>query len=218
MDPLSIIASTIAIVEAITTTYKAIQHLRGLPDEFNKVAQNLPLARDTLGLARGHLQSLDLDEQSKNALQPLISNCEEKAKLLHDIFEKVEKGMKNAKDGSVLDYYRTSLLHYGKTLGKAHRVERLMGDILKDLDALSKNRLFTTATQSQVSKLQEAIDELSQVRSSVSDSEFENAGTNIMNNKDNATGYMSVISGQSHNINPGSGKFFNAQTMTFGTE
>ncbi|KAH7112265.1 hypothetical protein B0J13DRAFT_534151 [Dactylonectria estremocensis] len=32
-------------------TYKAIQHLRGLPNEFNEVNRNLPLAQDTLGTA-----------------------------------------------------------------------------------------------------------------------------------------------------------------------
>ncbi|KAF4962377.1 hypothetical protein FSARC_9543 [Fusarium sarcochroum] len=214
MDPLSAIGSIISVIQAISSAYKAIQHLRGLPHEFDEVARNLPLARDTLGLARDHLQGLALDEPSKNALQPVISKCEEKAKMLQDIFEKVEEGTRNARNRSVLDFYRTSLLR----LGKAHRVESLMGGILKDLDALSTNRLFATVTQSQLAQLKDAIDELSHVRSSVSDSEFEGPVSNIMNNNDNATGYMSIISGQSHVINPGSGKFFNAQNMTFETK
>lgn len=214
MDPLSIIASTIAIVEAVSLTYKAIQHLRGLPDEFKEVNQNLPLAQDTLALARDHLQGLALDDSSKEAIQSVVSGCEERARMLQEIFKKVEKGAKNAKDGSVLDFYRTSLLR----LGKAHRVETLMRGILRDLDALATNQLFKTATQSQTAQLKEAIDQLSNVESSVPDSAFESPGSNIMHNNDQATGYMTTISGEGHNINPGSGKFFNAQNMTFGME
>ncbi|KAH7118110.1 hypothetical protein B0J13DRAFT_570440 [Dactylonectria estremocensis] len=173
MDPLSIIASTIAVVQAISSTYKAIQHLRGLPNEFNEVNRNLPLAQDTLGLARDQLQGLALDESSKKALQPLVSGCEEKAKMLQDIFEKVEKGVKSAKDGSVLDFYRASLLR----LGKAQRVETLMQGILRGLDALATNRLFKTATQSQMAQLKEAIDQLSNVESSVPDTDFDSSVT-----------------------------------------
>ncbi|KAJ4250968.1 hypothetical protein NW762_011618 [Fusarium torreyae] len=211
MDPLGVIASTISVIQAISSTYGAIRHLRGLPHEFDKVARNLPLARDTLGLARDHLQGLALDESSKNALQPLISNCDEKAKMLQDIFDKVKESMKDGKDGSVLDFYRTSLLR----LGKAHRVENLMGDILKDLNALSTNRLFATVTQSQMAQLRDAINELSHVGSSVSDSEFESPASNTLINNDNATGYMTNISGQDHKINPGSGDFYNAHNITF---
>ncbi|KAG5788226.1 hypothetical protein H9Q69_012707 [Fusarium xylarioides] len=214
MDPLSAIASTIAVVQAISSTYKAIKHLRGLPNEFNEVNRNLPLAKNTLDLARDQLKGLALDESSKKALQPLVSACEEKARMLQGIFEKVEKGAKSAKDGSVLDFYRTSLLR----LGKAHRVEILMRGILKDLGALATNQLFKTATQSQMAQLKEAIDQLSNVESSVTDSELEGPGSNIMHNYDSATGHMSIISGQGHNINPGSGKSFNAHSMTFGTE
>ncbi|RYP66586.1 hypothetical protein DL769_005993 [Monosporascus sp. CRB-8-3] len=211
MDPLSAIASTIAVVQAISSTYKAIQHLRGLPDEFNEVNRNLPLAQDTLGLARGQLQGLALDESSKEALQPLVCGCEEKAKMLQAIFEKVEKGVKNAQDGSVLDFYRTSVLR----LGKAHRVETLMQGILRDLDALATNQLFRTATQSQMAQLKEAINQLSNVESSVPDSDFESPGTNSQHIASGGTGYQSNITGQDHKIVSGSGKLYNAQTMNF---
>ncbi|RKK90395.1 hypothetical protein BFJ68_g16461 [Fusarium oxysporum] len=210
MDPLSVIASTIAVVQAISSTYEAIQHLRGLPNEFNEVRRSLPLAQDTLGLARDQLQTLALNESSKKALQPLVSDCEEKAKMLQDIFEKVEKGAKSAKDGSVLEFYRTSLLR----LGKANRVETLMRGILKDLDALATNQLFKAATQSQMAQLNEAIDRLSNVESSVPDSDFESA-PNSQYIASGGKGYQSNITGQDHKIVSGSGKLYNAHTMNF---
>ena len=76
------------------------------------------MAQDTLYLVRGQLRGQALDESSREVLRPLVSGCEEKAKMLRDIFDKVERGVKNTKDRSVLDFYRTFLLR----LGKAHRL------------------------------------------------------------------------------------------------
>ncbi|RKK27470.1 hypothetical protein BFJ67_g16105 [Fusarium oxysporum f. sp. cepae] len=133
--------------------------------------------------------------------------------MLQDIFEKVEKGAKSAKDGSVLEFYRTSLLR----LGKANRVETLMRGILKDLDALATNQLFKAATQSQMAQLNEAIDRLSNVESSVPDSDFESA-PNSQYIASGGKGYQSNITGQDHKIVSGSGKLYNAHTMNFGAE
>ncbi|SPO04105.1 uncharacterized protein DNG_06788 [Cephalotrichum gorgonifer] len=212
MDPLTILTSTITLVQAISSTYDVIQHLRGLPNEFKEVSRNLPLAQDTLGLARYQLQGRALDESAKKAIQPFVVGCEEKAKMLQNIFEKVERGMQNARHGSVFESYRTSLL----PLGKAHRVEILMQGILGDLDRLATNRLFRTATQSQMTQLKDAIDQLSKVKSSVRDSDFEGAGTNAtQNNSSGARGYQYVNSSQGQQFNSGGGKQFNAHSMTF---
>ncbi|CRG90005.1 Ankyrin repeat, PH and SEC7 domain containing protein secG [Talaromyces islandicus] len=214
MDPLSTIASTIALVQAASSTYKAIHHLRGLPKEFDEVSRNLPLAEDTLSLARDHLQGQALDESSRKALEPFVSGCEEKAKQLQNIFERVEKGVKNSKDTFVLELYRTSLLRFGK----AHRVEILMQGILKSLDALATNQLFRMASQGQITKLNKAMDQLSKVKSSVPDSDFESLETNFtQHNASGATGYQTVNSGSGQIINSGSGKLFNAHTMNFGS-
>ncbi|EFY95448.1 hypothetical protein X797_009246 [Metarhizium robertsii] len=215
MDPLSIIASTLAIVQAISMTYKAIQHLSGLPNEFREVNRNLPLVQSTLNLARDQLLGLPLDEPSKIAIQPVVSACKEKAKALQDIFDKVGKGVKSTKDGSLLDFYR----NYLRPLGKAHRVENLMQGILRDLDALATNQLFKTATRSQMALLKEAIDQLSHVESSVPDSDFDGPGTNLNQSiSSGGTGYQSVNSGQDQKINSGGGKMFVAHSISFGAE
>ncbi|KAL4888724.1 hypothetical protein BDV59DRAFT_135354 [Aspergillus ambiguus] len=215
MDPLSVIASTIAIIQAVSATYGAIQHLRGLPTEFNEVSRTLPLAQDTLRLAHDQLQGVALDESSRKALQPLVSACKDKAQMLQDIFESVGRDAKNTKDESVLAFYRNFLLR----MGKAHRVETLMQGILKALDALATNQLFRAATQGQITLLEEAINQLANVDSSVPDSDLEGYGRNVVqHNASGATGYISTISGSDHKINSGSGKLYNAHTMNFGTE
>jgi hypothetical protein len=169
MDPLSIITSTIAIIQAVSKTYDAIQHLSGLPTEFNEVSRTLPLAQNTLCLAQNQLQGYALDEPSKKALQPLLCGCEEKARMLQESFEEVGSDAENTKDGSVLNTYRGFLLR----MGKAYRVEALMRGVLEDLDALATNQLFRAATQEQIALLEEAIKQLLNVDSSVPDSELE---------------------------------------------
>jgi hypothetical protein len=156
MDPLSTIASIIAIFQAICLANKGIQHLRDLPEEFKEVNRNLPLVQDTLDLARDQLLGTDLGESSTCAIESILRDCHEKARVLLDIFQKVDKEKKDVNNWSVLDFYRTTLLR----LGKAHRVETLMQGILGGLKALAINQLFRAATQSQIASLEEAIKRL----------------------------------------------------------
>ncbi|KAL7786376.1 putative ankyrin repeat-containing protein [Trichoderma ceciliae] len=214
MEPRNIIKSTITAVQAISSIYEAIQDLRDLPNEFKEVNQYLPLAESTLRLTRDHLQGLALDESSEKTIQPLVGSCKEKAKMLQDIFKQVEKGVENAEDGSILDFYGALLLR----LGKAHRVESLMQGLLRALAALATNRLFKTATYGQMAKLEDAINQLSMVESSVPDSKFESSGANFTQNiASNGTGYQSHYSGQGQQINTGSGTMnnYSATTMSF---
>ncbi|KAK2590898.1 hypothetical protein QQS21_011410 [Conoideocrella luteorostrata] len=212
MDPLSIVASTIAIIQATATAYKAIQDLRGLPKEFNEVSRNLPLAEDTLPLVRAQLEGETLNEPSTTALEPFIFGCETKAKKLRDILRSIE--IRVAKDGSVLEVYRTSLLR----LGKAHRVEALMKDILSDLNALATNQLFRTTTTNLTARLNEAIHKLSEVVSSVPDSDFEGSKSFNQTIASSGTGYLA----ETQFNNPGSGQQYNVSgsghTMNFDSE
>ena len=94
-----------------------------------------------------------------------------------------------------------------------------MQGILRDLNALATNQLFKTATQSPVVRLEEAIQQLLGVESSVSDSEFGGSVTNSTENiATGGVGYQSVNSGQGQKINSGGGEMYLVQTMNFGTK
>ncbi|KAK3384177.1 ankyrin repeat-containing domain protein [Lasiosphaeria ovina] len=128
MDPLSTIASTIAIIQAISSTYKAIQHLRGLPKIFEDVNQRLPLVEYTLTLAHGMV----LDESSRKIIGPVIGRCEEKAEALRDIFQEVEKRKNEANDRPAYDIFLAM-----SSLGKANQAKTLMQEIEGSLVELS---------------------------------------------------------------------------------
>ncbi|KAK1759647.1 ankyrin repeat domain-containing protein 50 [Echria macrotheca] len=155
MDPLSVIASTIAIIQAVSKAYQAIQHLRGLPKTFDQVYKSLPLVQDTLKQALNELPRVDQD--ARKAIEPVLGECEKKAEALLKIFREVSAGSNDANDRSALDIYRAIVLR----LGRAHEVETLMQDILRDLKVLAVNRLFRVQPQLHEAKLDEAITRLS---------------------------------------------------------
>ncbi|KAK1761310.1 ankyrin repeat-containing domain protein [Echria macrotheca] len=152
MDPLSAIASTIALIQAISSTYRAIQYIKGLPKAFKEASQVLPLVENTLALVREQLDSMHLDESSTRTIGSAVHSCEEKAKALHDIFEEVEM-KKEANDWLSLSV---------SNLSKARQVKTLVQDIERGVMGLATNRLFRSATQDQMVNLEKAIQKLSQ--------------------------------------------------------
>ena len=217
MDPLSLTASTITILGTAISTYKKIKHLKGLPKEFREVEERLSLVQNTLELARGQLDDHDLDEQSRVAIQPMLTCCQNYADKLSSILRKTEMAAKDNKNNDFLSCYRMSLVR----LGKAYRVETLITALLKNVDVLARNQAFRTATDAQVSRLEKAIQELSQVESSVSESELEPARDVTQHITTGGVGHQ--YSGQAQTVysrtgnHSGTGNQFNADTMQFGT-
>ena len=105
MDPLSVIASTLAIIQAVTATCKAIQNIRDLPHEFKEVETYLPLVHDTLKLVEERIRNADLDEASKKAIRPLVADCETKAKELQTMYAQTE-----GRKGKAVVIYRSLLI------------------------------------------------------------------------------------------------------------
>jgi len=179
MDPLSITAATLAIIQASSSTYKTIQHVKGLPKAFEEVGQNLNLVEVTLDLVQKRLETGTDAEADSEAIKGVLIACQEKAESLNTIFQKIneKKVMENhAKEWSAIaSFYRTMVLR----LGKAHRVETLMQDILNGLKGLTMNQVFRSASQTQIERLEDAIKKLSEVEPSIKESDFEHGRANL---------------------------------------
>ncbi|RSL59898.1 hypothetical protein CEP54_007009 [Fusarium duplospermum] len=214
MDLLSIIASTITVVQAIPLTYNAIQHLQGLPKAFEEVQHHLPLVQETLQNVQQLLKDSTLDESAVVPVQTTVGRCKTNADSLLQIFQDIEKHSKNGKNGSIVEFYRARVLR----LGKGHRVESLMKDLMKGLENLAVNQLFKTATQSQLSRLEDSINEMSQVEPSVPDSEFDYTRTfgTVQHIAQGGHGYQAVNHGQGQ-LNAFGANQYNSQggTMNF---
>ncbi|KAK1995620.1 hypothetical protein LX36DRAFT_659417 [Colletotrichum falcatum] len=183
MDPLSITASTITVIQSLIAAYDTIKHIKDLPKAFTEVGRNLPLVNETLGLAQ---QALDADKPSEDvrgAIQPALAECLKRAKTIKDIFGEIESGQKQqdkggggggAKEWSVfVRFYRKKVLPFGK----AHKVEALMREILSRLKVLAIHHAFRAHAESlgQMEKLEGAIRAIAEVEPSLPDSEFDAA-------------------------------------------
>ncbi|KAF4990846.1 hypothetical protein FGRMN_8227 [Fusarium graminum] len=168
-----------ALIDAILSTYNKIRDVKGLPKAFEEVAQNLPLAKETLEIAQRQLQQNNPTDNERRVVEPIIKSCQEKIEALNLIFTKIEKKKEQDADGkdwsTLLKFYHNVVV----PMGKAHRVETLMSDMMNKLRVLAIHQTFKTAARPQIEKLEEAIEELSQVEPSLPDSEFETSGSNI---------------------------------------
>ncbi|KAK1464153.1 hypothetical protein CMEL01_12914 [Colletotrichum melonis] len=195
MDPLSITASTLTVIQSLLATFDAIKHIKGLPAAFKEVGKSLPLVENTLQLAHEALKAEKPDAAAEKELIPALGDCQKRASTLRDIFKDIEGGKnqeKEAKEWSALvKFYHNKVV----PLGKAHKVESLMQDILKKLKVLAIRQIFKASTelQKQVGGLEDAIRSLSEVDPSLPDSDFDAASNNIsMNNYGKAKGLVST--------------------------
>lgn len=210
MDPLSITAATIAIIGSISSTYNAIQHLRGLPKAFKQVGQILPLVKETLELQGPSGKTV------KKAIESGIRDCQEKARALNQIFAELEQAMKQDNDANewsaLVNLYRKTVVY----LGKSKKVETLMQDLLNNLKELAVHQSFKMTSQGWTMKLENAINELSAVEPSLPDSDFDRKGANVtQTNLDNARGFISTGGHQENTMGP---KFHSAGNMSFGMD
>ncbi|KAH6971046.1 hypothetical protein BKA56DRAFT_595807 [Ilyonectria sp. MPI-CAGE-AT-0026] len=214
MDPLSIIASMISIIGDITTTYKTIDDIANLPNAFEEVKRTLPIVEGIFVGMKGRLRKRNLlDEQSRAILNDIIP-CEDKIKELQRVIDVVKTEFEADKHAG--DWARVRHA-YHKALGKvkAFGVESLMKDILKGIKKLAQVQVFELVTQDDLKAIENALEKLESVESSLEVSELDSTGNNYASQSvaANGTGHQyntqggAVFNG-SNNINaPGGGSY-----------
>jgi hypothetical protein len=202
---LGLISSVIAIVDGINQVYDAAANAEGLPEAFREVAGRLPIVQTILASARIHISAGDVDEGSCKAMQPVITQCEQKAEKLGKLFKKVVP----SDDASRGERYLMAV----RTLGKGGKVESLMKGILQDVQLLADN-YGMRITSDLVKELSNAIEDVSEIQPSVPDIEFQDT-TFTNNNYGEGTQTISHVQGDQY-LATGSSKMYNANTMTFG--
>jgi hypothetical protein len=204
---LGVISSVIAIVDGTKQVYDGASNAKGLPEAFREVAGRLPIVRNILESAKQHIRNGQADEALCKAMKPLIDRCEERAKTLDGIFQKVLP----PDDASRLDRYISAV----KTLGKGGRVEILMKGLLDDVLLLASKHGMETATAHHVDQLTKAIQDISTVAPSIPDSEFQETTFTNNNFGDGPMTNNNVLGNQKFQANYGTGKQFQAETQTF---
>lgn len=208
---LSTISAAITIVQGSQHVYQAAHDAKGLHEAFKKVSETVPLVLDILRHAErvfttpdGAPPSANLEEAAKAAL-PVMATCEENARQLRDIFERVVPGAEAGRR----ERYRKALQSVAP--GKTRKVEELMKEILERLQLLHTYQAFKDAARSQ--KLEHALQEMQRVPSSMpeEDGQYVHSGSGSLNvNPGTGTQNNYTMSG-------GSGTMNNAQTQYIGT-
>ncbi|KFX99137.1 hypothetical protein V490_01932 [Pseudogymnoascus sp. VKM F-3557] len=192
----SLLTGTIDIIKNTKTIYKAFKDAKGLPKQFHSVAEKFPLVLEILRNAEKKSQTTELNDEQTNAAASNIRACHEKVEALNKIFKAVlpEEGANR------MERYKKAVA----ALGKGKRVEELMGEIMRHIELVTSNELIGTATEDEIKKLQEAIQEMIDMSPSISD----DGGSITQHN----SGGGSNIASRVTNNNIGEGSYTNSNT------
>ncbi|KAI6824980.1 hypothetical protein KC332_g6203 [Hortaea werneckii] len=179
---LSLISSVITIIETSQDVFAAASSADGLHEAFRTVSQNVPLVLNILRdckraqeqVKKDYKQTCDEDlkrdiEQSSKDVEPLIQACQDDAKQLQQIFQKVVP-----EDGSSwVERYKKAA--HAVLPGKKRKVEDLMKEILEKLQLLHTSRFFKSENEkkneNRSMELKTAINQLSELSSSLLENE-----------------------------------------------
>ncbi|UPK92693.1 hypothetical protein LCI18_003628 [Fusarium solani-melongenae] len=154
------ITGAIALAETLLKLYNAIESRNDLPEAFIEVGKRLPLAKETLELAKGLTDGLEDENQETRALKQNLADCRSKLSQLHEIFQQISKG--DTKEKSLIDIYQ-KVVRRLKLDNKSGRVEALMKGALDSLQLLTMHRAFKDAMKTQAADVSQAKEELEKV-------------------------------------------------------
>jgi len=201
---LAVISSIISIVHGTTQIYDAETDTHGLPEAFSEVADRLPIVRAVLGSAKHYIEGGYSDEESCHGARPVIENCKMKAKKVEELFRIVMSG-----DGAPR---AEKYIAAARTLGRGSQVEALMKGMLEDLQQFAINHEMAALTEAQQKDIADAIEELGALPSSIPDQVNEGSRFSAFHS---GSGAINQSQGNMYNI--GSGQFYQAQNMNFGS-
>ena len=200
---LGAISSIIAIVDGTRQVYDAATNAQGLPKAFRGVAARLPLVHTILVLAKQHIEG-NAHKEVYDGAKDVVEGCKDKAKKLELLFQKVVP----ADGASRAERYRLA----AKSLGKGHRVETLMKEMLEDVQLLAINHSMAAVTDTHLKDVDDAIKEVAALPPSIPEHPIEGTGFTAV-----PSGSVSINQAQRDQFNnPGSGQFYHAENKTFG--
>lgn len=172
MTSLGTAASILTIIGSIKATYSIIKVIRNLPKAFAEVQNKLPLI---VSIVQGAEKSLEdrkpLGEEEDNVACEVLQPSLDKLATLKKIFRAVEDELE--KDQNKKDWAKLRTTYHTALNGiKAHGVEKLMEEILKDAKNVALSHVFNLATTGDIKTLNTAIQDLSNVELSLPDTEF----------------------------------------------
>lgn len=153
------VVGTISIVGFLIKNYADLKDA-DLPRGFREVAERLALIQDTLQSIEEWVKQSE-GEESLQGIRAIVEKCKDKA----DLLEKIFKDMIPADGVPRFERYRAAV----QRLSKGSHIEELTKGMMEDLRLLAENRAFGGATEAQVAKVLQAIEDMSAMEPSVPD-------------------------------------------------
>ncbi|KEF58898.1 uncharacterized protein A1O9_03741 [Exophiala aquamarina CBS 119918] len=181
LDVISGTSAIIGIIDVSITYYNDTRKDSKLSESFEVVIKRLPIIRDTLQKCETDLKRIqdDIPTDVWDALEEIINDCDDKARKVREIFEKVITG---EHDGWKKRYSKAI-----RRLGEGNKVEGLLLSITQDVQLIVNHHAVQSATPEENAKLEEIIEEMKSIKPSVPEEEpggiaFNNAGTGSQTN------------------------------------
>ncbi|KAK5080183.1 hypothetical protein LTS08_008757 [Lithohypha guttulata] len=173
LEVIGAISAVVGIIEACVKIYDSAAKDLKLSETFRAVAYRLPILADTLTTCKTYLEPRkgSIPADACKALEDILESCEERARNLRTIFEKV---VTTETDGWDKRYVKVV-----RRLGKGNKVEELMAMITKDVQLVVNHRAVQSAQPEQRQQLEQILQDLQQLESSLDDDG--GAGTNFTN-------------------------------------
>lgn len=204
---LSLISSVITIFQTSRYLYDAATGAKGLPAAFHEVSLKVSLVLNILHNCRKIQQKADQEyasstdadrkrdlEKSAETMKPVMIACQENAEQLRKIFQEVIP----AKNANLIDRYRKVL--QSARPSKKKKVEDLMKAILEELQLLQTDRFFKNEIEKRSEEINDAIQQLSELPSSLDPEEASHSGRGVNNiNSGGGTQRNNFING-GHNV------------------
>ncbi|KAK3985483.1 hypothetical protein QBC44DRAFT_335088 [Cladorrhinum sp. PSN332] len=153
VEVVGLIGAVLGILDVAVKAYDGLKGINELPNAYREAGSDLPLIRNTLEIAKEHLDGRNITPDETKAIKPAIESCQRKAERLTDILEDVSP----APHASIA---RRAILKT-RMIGKRDDVKRLMDGILQDVILLASNRTMSGPTWAQVNRdLQQALQQL----------------------------------------------------------
>jgi hypothetical protein len=155
------ISAVIGIIDASIKIYNSARKDLKLSEAFKAVGHRLPIILDTLQTCKSHLEPIQgsMPADVCEALEQILDACDRKTGRLREIFEKVIPGEN--------DGWEKRYLKVFKRLGNGNKIEELMISITEDVQLIVNNHAVKSAKPEQIAELEDIINEMKSVKSSV---------------------------------------------------
>jgi len=194
MSVLEVISGISAVITLLDTSIKIYDSAKSdtkLSETFEVVRRRMPVILHILQRCKNELEPGNnrIPSDICDALEKILDSCDEKARKLREIFEKVIPGEK--------DTWEKRYTKVIQRFGKGNKVEELMATLTQDVQLIVNSNAVNSVTPEQKVELEDILQEMKSIQSSAAEEEPP------------ALAFHGGGGAQTNNINSGNGQQIN---------